>query len=423
MPFFVALALICLASYANAAPAASSAMLRWWKGNLHTHTLWSDGDDYPEMVVNWYKENGYNFLALSDHNILLQGSKWVAITNTPRGQLAFARYLDTFGESWIRQKSMHGTQYVRLKTLPEFRPWFEEPDRFLLISSQELSDEYGKIPIHLNFSNVKDYIPPQGGSNVLDVIQRNIDALLAQQKKRRQPMLVHVNHPNFGWAIPAEALMRVQGDRFFEVYNGHAMVRNAGDSLHASVERIWDIILTFRLSELGLPPMFGLAVDDSHNYFHLGPTNNNSGRGWIVIRAERLAPGALFAAMERGDFYASTGVRLADIVRAEDHISLKIEPDDKAAFVTQFIGTKRNFNPSSESISAPTNSLQAVTRSYSPDIGMVLAEVPGLSPSYTFKGDELYVRAKIISSRKRQLPHPTNENEVAWIQPVAPRKQ
>ena len=32
---------------------------RWWKGNLHTHTLWSDGDDYPEMVLDWYKSRGY----------------------------------------------------------------------------------------------------------------------------------------------------------------------------------------------------------------------------------------------------------------------------------------------------------------------------------------------------------------------------
>jgi hypothetical protein len=51
----------------------------WYKGNLHTHTLWSDGDDYPEMVVNWYKSHGYQFLALSDHNILLAGEKWVEV--------------------------------------------------------------------------------------------------------------------------------------------------------------------------------------------------------------------------------------------------------------------------------------------------------------------------------------------------------
>ena len=28
--------------------------LTWYKGNLHTHTYWSDGDEFPEMVLDWY---------------------------------------------------------------------------------------------------------------------------------------------------------------------------------------------------------------------------------------------------------------------------------------------------------------------------------------------------------------------------------
>jgi hypothetical protein len=40
----------------------------WQKGNLHTHSLWSDGDDFPEMIIQWYKDNDYQFVALSDHN-------------------------------------------------------------------------------------------------------------------------------------------------------------------------------------------------------------------------------------------------------------------------------------------------------------------------------------------------------------------
>ena len=53
---------------------------KWWKGNLHTHSFWSDGDDFPEMIVSWYVENGYNFLALSDHNILQEGDKWIFLS-------------------------------------------------------------------------------------------------------------------------------------------------------------------------------------------------------------------------------------------------------------------------------------------------------------------------------------------------------
>ena len=51
----------------------------WFKGNLHTHSLWSDGNDFPELVCDWYKRAGYQFLALSDHNILSEGAKWMDV--------------------------------------------------------------------------------------------------------------------------------------------------------------------------------------------------------------------------------------------------------------------------------------------------------------------------------------------------------
>ena len=48
----------------------------WLKGNLHTHTTNSDGDESPEHVAEWYHEHGYDWLCLSDHNHLtiLEGS-------------------------------------------------------------------------------------------------------------------------------------------------------------------------------------------------------------------------------------------------------------------------------------------------------------------------------------------------------------
>ncbi|MCA9151140.1 MAG: hypothetical protein KDA92_17635, partial [Planctomycetales bacterium] len=51
---------------------------RYWRGNLHTHTLWSDGNDFPEMVAEWYRTHDYNFLALTDHNVLSAGQRWMA---------------------------------------------------------------------------------------------------------------------------------------------------------------------------------------------------------------------------------------------------------------------------------------------------------------------------------------------------------
>jgi len=73
---------------------------RWWKGNLHTHTFWSDGDDFPEMVADWYREHGYHFLTLSDHNVQSVRERWESIAdlNEDAGVDAVARYWARFGD-------------------------------------------------------------------------------------------------------------------------------------------------------------------------------------------------------------------------------------------------------------------------------------------------------------------------------------
>ena len=62
----------------------------------------------------------------------------------------------------------------------------------------------------------------------------------------------------------------------------------------------------------------------------------------------------------------------------------------------------------------------STTRIYSRDIGKVLAEVPGTAPIYALKGDEIYVRAKIISTKHKSNAPTSNEVEVAWSQPLVP---
>src|SRR6185503_4480422 len=238
--------------------------------------------------------------------------------------------------------------------------------------------------------------------NVVEVLQRNVSAVLEQRRRTGQPMFPHINHPNFGWGITAEELMRVKGDKFFEVYNGHPAVNNEGDLYHASTERIWDILLTFRLAELGLEPMFGTAVDDAHNYHTMARTNSNPGRGWVVVRSEQLTAAALIEAMERGDFYASSGVRLRDIRVSTNALAIDIEAEPGVTYVTQFVGTRISFDRTAESGQRPAGTVAPVTRYYSGDIGTVLVEVPGLQPQYTFRGDEIYVRAKVISSKAKR---------------------
>src|SRR5439155_19471113 len=149
-------------------------------------------------------EHGYDFLALSDHNQMLVGEKWVNISTNNTSALALEKYLKKFGGDWVERREQNGYKKARLKTLEEFRGRFEEPGRFLLIPGEEISDHFNSLPIHLNATNLRELIPPQGGKTAFEVMQNNINAVLDQRKKTGQPMIPHINHPNFVWALTAE---------------------------------------------------------------------------------------------------------------------------------------------------------------------------------------------------------------------------
>lgn len=399
-------------------PAASPASTHaegtaWYKGNLHSHSLWSDGDDYPEMIVDWYREHGYDFLAISDHNTIMEGEKWVSLPDSGDPAAAFDRYAARFDDDWVEVREVDGARQVRLKTYSEFKPRLEVAGRFLLIRSEEISDGYDGKPVHLNATNIQEYIEPQGGNSILEVMQNNVDAVLAQRRHKGVDILPHVNHPNFVYAVSAENLIALEGDRFFEVYNGHPLVNNHGDHEHPSTERIWDLVLAHRLGS-GREVMYGLATDDAHHYHHHAPDRSNPGRGWVMVRATSLQTQHLLEALERGDFYASTGVTLDDVRFDDESLHVIIRPENGVTFVTQFIGTRAGgFSP----WSADGGDLQVDDEA----VGVVLSEVSGPVASYAMRGDELYVRARIVSSRDKSGAAHDGEREMAWTQPVQPR--
>ncbi len=414
-PLLFALSLACLL---NSLHASDSPEPRWWRGNLHTHSLWSDGDDYPEMIMEWYKAHGYHFAVLSDHNVIQIGERWSSVVSNAGGPEAFEKYVARWGADWVDTRVHEGQLQVRLKALSEYRPLFDEPGQFLIVQSEEVTDRYLTAPIHINVTHPHQTIQPQGGESVLEVMQNNINAILAQREATGQLMMPHLNHPNFGWAVTAEEFMQLKGEQFFEVYNGHPSVRNEGDETHASLERFWDIVLTWRLGVLDLPVMYGIATDDAHHYHEEAVGKSNAGRGWVMVRSRYLTPEHLIRAMEVGDFYASSGVALNEIHEDTKGLHLSIDGEEGVHYTTYFIGTRKGFDPEHEPYRAGNGTPVRVTHQYSDSVGEVFAKVNGTSPSYTFKGDEIYVRAKVVSTKQMKNPYREGEVECAWIQPV-----
>ena len=298
---------------------------QWFKGNIHTHTTESDGDDTPENVVRWYRRHGYDFLVLSDHNHL-------TLFEYADGRRRFKRPLMVPGEEV--SLSIHG----------------------------------GQTPIHINAIGISRVVEPIDAVETVPTIQANVDAIVSAGG------IASINHPNYLWSFDHTHISKVSGATLLEVYNGHPVVNVYGAPGKPSYEEIWDGVLSSGRA------IFGVATDDSHNYKDFHPGKANPGRGWIVVRAEELETEALVEGLAAGNFYASTGVELADVQSSPEAVSLRIEPQVDFIYTTAFIGRD----------------------------GRTLAESSGLEASYEPKGDEGYIRAVVKNSSGGK----------AWTQPV-----
>ncbi|TWU28424.1 PHP domain-containing protein [Bythopirellula polymerisocia] len=391
---------------------------QWYRGNMHTHSHWSDGDDYLDNIALWYRDNGYQFLVFTDHNVLSNTERWIDVESSKGGVAAFEKFKSQFPKQAQERTNAEGKQEARLNTFQEVASRLDIPGKYLLVQGEEISDKFEDAPIHLNASNIQELIPPMRGGSVAETIQNNIRAVLSQREKTGEPMVVHVNHPNFGYGLTAEDMMLIRGEQFFEVYNGHPGVNDQGDSLHASCDRIWDILLTGRLGEFQLPVLYGLATDDSHDHHNFGETKSNPGRGWVMVLAKDLSIESLIEALESGQFYASSGVTLRRIAVTPQEFSVEVEPVEGEEYTIEFIGTRKGYNWSSEPVVNENGEEVRTTHRYSDAIGETLSTVRGPQASYKFQGDELYVRARVTSSAKSANSSIQDGPKQAWCQPV-----
>jgi hypothetical protein len=220
------------------------------RGNLHTHTTRSDGDSTPVDTYTWYRDHGYDFIAITDHN--------------------------TF-------------------TNPADYAWIRSPN-FIAIGGEEVTMQGAGRQVHMNALCTDHRL---GGGKFATAK----DALLHGVSEIQDSGGVSlVNHPNFTWGLKASDLPAAFGAQLLEIYSGHPNVPSLGDSSHPSEEELWDNALGAGLD------FAGVAVDDMH---HLHKPNRSRasrpGRAWVEVFAETLDEDTICNALRQGLLYASTG--------------------------------------------------------------------------------------------------------------------
>jgi hypothetical protein len=345
-----------------------------WKGNTHSHI--NQGglavDPYGHLprstgrqVLDRYRLHGYNFaVAQINLNVFSPNTDLAAEMNRP------GQFLVIPSEEDSRLQGLHADQIAAdsiYDTLSLFntRPVPQEP----------IPGSDGIAPDNATATQVyiatREAIESVGG-------------------------LASLAHPLLTYSGTVEVMLATRPRRrlsFFEVWNGEPGIPQNGGGGRPSTDQLWDAMLAAGHK------VYATAGDDGFPDYPIdavrpGSINWNAGRAWIMVWAPELSLAALKHAMYRGHFYATTGVVATDYQVRGGRISITLPKADNS-----FHWSDADHNPT----------LFRTLFINQDGIAKPVKVDESLTPSYTAKKSDKYVRVKVLSSCN---------NEVAWFQPV-----
>lgn len=432
-----ATAITCTSVPQIAQGAVSRAEKRWFKGNLHMHNQWSDGEPLPEWAVDWYKSHGYHFICPSDHNIFQseelrfrgfgfenqpadlapfrgETSLWKEISPKAEWpkltQATIDKAVAKFGAESVRTITVGDKSYVRMTPFAELERQFVEPDKFLMIPGYEQTGGCkDERQVHMNLINVREAFEYIGGETPVEILAKTWAK--ASEIYAGQDYLFTANHPLWKYYdfSPAD-LIALPQIRLYELNNNGIDGSYDPHPQGWTPEKFWDVVNAHRAAH-GQPLLLGMGSDDRHGY-------DADPGAWSVVRAASLSVRELLEAIRQGDFYASNGLDFQDIAFDGRTLSVKINVQQEGRYRIEFLGTKKDYDPSSREVEVakgprcPARKIDL----YSDSIGVVLDAVEGTDGAYTLKPDDLYVRAKVVRVADNLKPD-WQSSPAAWTQP------
>jgi hypothetical protein len=238
---------------------------RFWRGNLHTHSTRSDGHLEPAETVAWYHDNGYDFVALTDH------------------------FVSRFGHPLTDTREFRRSGFTTIIGAELHAPRTEVGNLWHLIGAG--------LPL--------DFARPEPGETGPQLAAR----------AAASGAFVIVAHPAY-YGLTVADVESVTAAHAMEIFNGaSALAYEMGDSSH-----ILDVLIS-RGRRID-----ACATDDAHFEY---PDYPDHGLGWVHVRAEENDPEALVAALKAGHFYASEGPELREVAIDGDEIVIASSPVQK----------------------------------------------------------------------------------------------
>lgn len=274
----------------------------FYKANLHCHTVISDGRRTPEEVKALYKGGGYSVVAFTDHNVMI-----------PHPDLRDPNFLPLTG--YELNINSPGYPAKDAKTCHACFISLYDPDR------------PQPVMIRKNLKKATLYwadfvkLAPDAESFTPVYDPQYINPML--RAGRDSGFFVTYNHPvwsqeNFGDYMNYHGMNAMEICNYgcacmgFDEYNG----REYSDMLNGG-ERI-----------------FCIATDDNHNKHADRTPDSDSFGGWTVIKADRLDYESVSAALEAGNFYASTGPEIYSLIFEDGKVSVTCSDAQTVSCIT-----------------------------------------------------------------------------------------
>ncbi|MDD3590771.1 MAG: twin-arginine translocation signal domain-containing protein [Thermoguttaceae bacterium] len=428
-------------SFLTSRTLAQEPQKRWFKGNLHMHNQWSDGEPLPEWAINWYKTNGYHFVCPSDHNCFqspefriasfkskqamaaeldaaLQGetSFWKPmrceeLPTTSLTEQVVQQAQELFGKDSVKTRTVGNMTFVRMKTFDELVEQFVEQDKFIMIPGYEQTGNcLNGSAVHMNFIGVREIFP------YIKQIEEPTEELRQSFAKGVElyssaPYLFTVNHPMWRfYDINPSAIIANPQIRLFELNNNGLSAGLERQPGFWNPENFWDVVNAWRATN-NQDLLLGMGSDDRHGY-------GGAPKAWTMVQSASLDQNALFEAIHAGHMYASNGLDFSELSFDGKTLNVKIDVKQEGKYKIDFIGTKKGYDPTCKivDVAKSEKTLKRRVETYSDEIGVVLETVEGTEGSYTLKADDLYVRAKIyMADNSPALEWRTRP--AAWTQP------
>ncbi len=245
---------------------------KYYKANMHCHSVLSDGRLTPEELKEAYKKQGYSVLAYTDHE------KFIVHNDlTDADFLALNGYEIGFG-------SREGT-VNHLKPCYHFNAWAtDNGERQIVLPKPEYTDKDG--------------------------VNRFIRQLNENGFK------VCYNHPY--WSLQTmDDYRSLEGLFAAEIFN-YTCYHRVG--IDGNQTQVYDTLL--RLGKR----LYCVATDDNHNKLPMDGPYNDSFGGFIMIKAGELTYPAIMAAIQKGDFYTSAGPAITELTIEDNKVTLKCSP-------------------------------------------------------------------------------------------------